>query len=294
MFLRILRQTAWLIVYLFALIGFILVGGFFALRFGWANTPGVVDYNDRYFNEVIGKIRRSGNSNSAQAIFTENCQRLDRMSYGWLGAEDWSVLKEAIVKDQAQIKKVSEETGVPSRLLVSMLVGEQLRLYTSEREVFKQIFQPLKILGVQSKFSWGVMGMKEETAKRVELNLKDKTSPFYLGSAYENILDFKTAELDTERFNRLVDQHNHYYSYLYTALYLKQIMAQWQQAGYNIDNRPEILATLFNLGFAKSIPKALPQVGGALIEVGGQEYSFGNLAFQFYYSSELLDYFPWQ
>ncbi len=294
MFLRILRQTAWLIVYLFALIGFILVGGFFALRFGWTNTSGVVDYNDRYFNEVIGQIRQNEESNSAQAIFIENCRRFDKSSYDWLRATDWAVLKEAIVKDQAQIKKVSEETGVPARLLVSMLVGEQLRLYTSEREVYKQIFQPLKILGVQSKFSWGVMGMKEETAKQVEANLKAKTSSFYLGPAYENILDFKTTEPDNERFNRLVDQHNHYYSYLYTALYLKQIMAEWQLAGYNINDRPEILATLFNLGFAKSVPKALPQVGGALIEVGGQEYSFGSLAFQFYYSSELLDYFPWQ
>jgi len=53
------------------------------------------------------------------------------------------------------------------------------------------------------------------------------------------------------------------------------------------------LATLFNLGFAKSVPKAEPQVGGAEIEVGGQKYSFGGLAFQFYYSGELIDYFNW-
>ena len=138
------------------------------------------------------------------------------------------------------------------------------------------------------------MGMKEETAKKIETHLKDKNSPFYLGVNYEDLLDFKTDDISSERFNRLIDSKNHRYSYLYAAIFLKQIMHQWELLGYNISNRPEVLATLFNLGFEKSIPKAEPQVGGAEIEVGGEKYSFGGLAFQFYYSDELLDYFPWQ
>ncbi|MFA6476056.1 MAG: hypothetical protein WCV68_01425 [Candidatus Paceibacterota bacterium] len=294
MFLKILRQGAWLMVYLFALIGFVLVMGFLALRFGWTKTPGAVDFNDRYFQAELNQIRQTAGTNSAQAIFANNRDKLGKVSYAWMKTPDWAVLKEAIAKDEAVIEQVSTETGVPSRLIVGILVGEQLRLYTSEREVFKQFFQPLKILGVQSQFSWGVMGMKEETAKQIELNLKDKNSPFYLGASYENLLDFKTEDVSSERFNRLIDSKNHRYSYLYTALFLKQIMHQWELLGYNISNRPEVLATLFNLGFNKSIPKAEPQVGGAEIDVGGEKYSFGGLAFQFYYSDELLDYFPWQ
>lgn len=294
MFLKILRQIAWLIVYLFALIGFVLVGGFFALRFGWTNTKGAVDLNDRYFQDVVNQIRRSEGASSTQTISDKNRQDLSRASYGWMNTPDWLVLKEAIVKDDKQIRMASEITGISPRLIVSMLVGEQLRLYTSEREVFKQFFQPLKILGVQSQFSWGVMGIKEETAKQIEVNLKAKASPYYLGPAYEDLLDFKTGDISSERFNRLIDSKNHYYSYLYTALYLKQIMRQWELSGYNISDKPEILATLFNLGFSKSVPKAEPQVGGAEIEVGNEKYSFGGLAFQFYYSKELLDNFPWQ
>jgi hypothetical protein len=293
MFLKILRQLGWLLIYLFALIGFVLVGGFFALRFGWTNTSGVVDINDRYFSEVVNKVRQTKEADSAQAIFNYNCQSLGKISYAWMAPPDWPVLKEAIIKDQSQITRVSDETGVSARLLVSMLVGEQLRLFTSDREVFKQIFQPLKILGVQSKFSWGVMGMKEETAEQIEINLQDKNSPFYLGPEFERLLVFKTENPSAERFARLTDSHDHYYSYLYTSLYIKQIMKQWELAGYDISDRPEILATLFNLGFAKSVPKAEPQVGGAEIEVGGQKYSFGGLAFQFYYSGELIDYFNW-
>lgn len=295
MFLKVLRQTGWLIVYLFALVGFVLVGGFVALRFGWTKTSGSVDFNDRYFQGIVTKIRQEKGTSSAQTIFDNNRQSLAQASLSWRSTPDWDVLKEAIVKDEKVIKRVSSETGIPARLIVSLLVGEQLRLYTSEREVFKQFFQPLKILGVQSQFSWGVMGMKEATAKQVETNLKDTTSVFYLGPDYENRLNFSsTTDTSSERFNRLIDSKNHYYSYLYTALFLKQIIKQWELSGYNISDRPEILATLFNLGFSKSLPKSEPQVGGAEIDVGGEKYSFGGLAFQFYYSDELLDYFPWQ
>jgi len=89
---------------------------------------------------------------------------------------------------------------------------------------------------------------------------------------------------------RLTDPHNHYYSYLYTALLLKEEMTQWQSAGYPIDNRPEILATLFNIGFSHSTPNADPQTGGATITINGEDYTFGSLAFSFYYSNELTDF----
>lgn len=212
--------------------------------------------------------------------------------YAWQDLSEWQILKEAIVKDQTVIKAAAEKVGIDPRLLVSILSVEQLRLFTSEREVYKQIFQPLKILGTQSKFSWGVMGMKEETAIQVEENLKSPKSVFYLGSDFENLLDFSTNDSSGERFARLTDQHNHYYSYLYSALFLKQIMLQWQKAGYDISGRPEVLATLFNLGFNKSQPKAKPQTGGAEIEINGTNHSFGGLVFQIYYSGELAAVFP--
>jgi hypothetical protein len=243
---------------------------------------------------VIDQLRSSSQSNSALTIFQESCRQFNSTTYRWLATPEWVVLKVALVKDREPILKASALAQVSPRLLVSMLVVEQLRLYNSDREVYKQVFAPLKILGVQSKFSWGIMGLKEETAKQIEANLKDSSSPYYLGPNYEHLLDFTTTDQTSERFNRLVDQHNHYYSYLYSALGLKQLMAQWQRAGYNINDRPEILATLFNLGFAKSVPKAEPQVGGAEIEIGEAKYSFGGLAFEFYYSSELIDIFPWQ
>jgi len=242
------------------------MAGWVVILLGWTKTPGLVDSENRYLQS----------------------------SNAWQKTPEWAVLKGAIVKDKIAINRASAEAGVSPRLVVAMLVGEQLRLYNTEREVYKQVFAPLKILGVQSQYSWGVTGLKEETAKTIEANLRDTDSPFYLGKNKETLLAFSTPDVNSERFARLTDSDNHYYSYLYTAVYLKELIVQWQKAGYNIENRPEILATLFNLGFAKSIPKADPQVGGAEIDVGDQPYSFGGLAYQFYYSGELIEEFNWQ
>lgn len=210
----------------------------------------------------------------------------------WKQSEEWLTLKEAVAKDKETIGRASVVTGVEPRMIVSMLVGEQLRLFNSYREVFKQFFQPLKILGNETKFSLGVTGVKEETAIRIENDLKDPTSPFYLGSEFEHLLDFTTANVAEERFNRLTNDKDHYYSYLYAALFLKEVEKQWASAGYNISDRPDILATLYNLGFDSSVPKKDPQVGGSVFTINGVEYTFGSVSHQFYYSGELFDEFP--
>lgn len=256
------------VIYVFAIIGFVLVGGYFAIKFKLTNTPGIVDEQENFFQDQI--------SSSTEA---------------WVNTEEWQVLKEAILKDEIIIKKAATVVGIPPRVLVSPLVVEQLRLFYSEREVYKVIFAPLKILGNQSQFSWGVMGIKPETAIAIEKNLKDSTSPYYLGKSYENLLDFKTDKPDQERFERLTDEHNRYYSYLYAAILIKELETQWGNAGFPIENKADIISTLFNIGFANSKPKANPSSGGAEINVNGVKYSFGSLAGSFYDSKELIKEF---
>ena len=73
---------------------------------------------------------------------------------------------------------------------------------------------------------------------------------------------------------------------------MRQVIAQWQRAGYDISGRPEVIATLYNLGFNRSIPKPNAAAGGAPITIGGVTYTFGDLAYEFYYSGELADIFP--
>lgn len=267
------------VVCVFAVIGFVLVGVYIAVQLGWTKTAGIIDTQHDYFKNQSSSTGATTGSTS--------------VDMNWAQGEEWQTLRAAITKDVAPLNKVAAETGVPARVIVATLVVEQLRLFYSNREIFKKIFSPLKILGVQSQFSWGVMGIKQDTARQIENNLRDPLSPWYLGTKYEHTLDFpaSTTDSDTERFNRLTDEHNRYYSYLYGALMIKELETQWEKAGFPIADKPDIIATLFNIGFQKSKPHAGAQVGGAEIDIGSSTYSFGGLAGSFYVSDELVDIF---
>jgi hypothetical protein len=273
--LIMLKKIFTVIVYIFAAIGFFLVAGYAAVRFGLTNEQGIIDVQRETF---------LGGTPLADKAY----------SGPWQESEEWKVLEDAIRRDETVIKRAATDAGVSPRLIVASLITEQLRLFFTERESYKQFFYPLKILGSQTQFSWGVMGMKEETAIPVEEHLKDSSSPFYLGSSYEDILDLPATTTDAKnaRFYRMTDQHNHYWSYLYAGLYMKQIEAQWRSAGFPIDGNVAIISTLYNIGFSRSIPNAAPQAGGAAIEVGGKTYSFGGLSAEFYNSDLLVDIFP--
>lgn len=212
--------------------------------------------------------------------------------FPWMNNEQWDTIKQAIVKDKDVIEKAATASGVEPRLVVSCAIVEQVRLFNSNRELFKKFFQPLEILGNANKISLGIMGIKEDTAIQIENHLKDLTSPYYLSSNLEHILDYADGSDGNKRYNRLTE-NTHYYSYLYGALYLKQFETQWEKAGYDIKFRPEIMGTLFNVGFPQSKPNPNPKVGGSSISVDGTKYTFGSLAYEFYYSGELTDAFPY-
>ena len=216
----------------------------------------------------------------------------DSNIFKWMNMEEWAVFKQAAVKDTNTIDSIAAITNVNSRLIASVLVGEQIRLFDSTKEGYKKWISPLKILANETKISWGITGIKEFTAIDIERYLKDKKSVYYLGEKYEHLLDFKTENIEDERYKRLIDNKNHKYAYLYAAIFLKQVMHQWKKAGFDISQRVEILATLYNVGFISSQPKADPKVGGSHIKIRGKVYTFGSLAYEFFYSGELIDAFP--
>ena len=280
-----LKRIGQITIYIFAIIGFVLVVGYVAIRLGWTNTQGIVD-NQRYY--IKNQLGTNSGASSPSEVASSS------VDMAWARGEQWQVLKEAIQKDTSVINKVGGETSIPSRIIVASLIVEQLRLFNDNREVYKSVFAPLKILGNQSQFSWGVMGIKQDTARAIEAHLKDTTSPWYLGAKYEHTLDYTstTTDVDSERFNRLTNEHDRRYSYLSAAIYMKQVESQWQNAGFPIDDRPDVVATLFNIGFNNSHPHTDPLSGGAEIDVENQKYSFGSLAQDFYSSNELIDEFP--
>jgi len=275
-----------ILVYIFAAIGLFFTLGYFAVKYGLTNVPGIIDNQQQSF------LNSGKTDQTANVVGSQNQNGSTAGEYYWQTLPEWQVIKIAVQKDAPTIDRAASTSGVPARLIVANLIVEQLRFFTDDRESFKKFFEPLKILGSETQFSWGVMGVKEETAISVEQNLQNPVSSFYLGVQYAHLLDFQTGNPKQERFARMTDQHDHYYSYLYAGLYLREVEAQWKSAGYDISARPEIISTLYNIGFANSRPNASPQSGGAAITLGTQTESFGTLAAQFYNSDELLDEFP--
>lgn len=275
-------RTASRTIYISLGIAGLAVVGFFALsasvelavKYGLTNARGAVD------------IR----------VACHETEKPCEQSEAWKKSEEWLVLRDAIKKDAALINKIAAQTGVPARLIVAPLVSEQLRLYNDQREIFKEFFSKFRVLGDQSQYSWGVMGIKPATAERVEEHLTATSSPFYLGPSFESMLAFSSttindADKGQERLYRLINERDHTYAYLYGALFIKQVIAQWNTAGFDISKRPEIITTLYNIGFDHSAPKANPQAGGSTITINGVPYSFGGLGYEFYYSDELLTEF---
>lgn len=223
-----------------------------------------------------------------------NTSPIAQSAFVWAESDEWAVIRSAFIRDQDIIRKAAADAGISPRLLLGGILGEQFRFFTSSRDSFKSYFEPLKILATLSKFSYGIAGLKPDTAKRIEENLKNPNSVFYLGKDMESVITYpEGANEESTRFERITETKNTYYPYLYAGLFMRQVIEQWKRSGYDISNRPEVLSTLYNLGFNRSIPKADPSAGGAPITVGGTEYNFGQLGYEFYYSGELSQEFPY-
>lgn len=353
-------------LYGFSAYGFFLTFTYLAMKFQWTNDSGMIDDNNRYFQEMHDKYNQSFKVDSVSMVkyryealnrimvlnefYPKNAQyilntylsnhdekitlqmldavdlrllknkvyrnalkemRSEKLSrkkttglsvFEWMNIEEWKAFRIAVQKDKKWIDSAARASGVEARLIVACLAGEQIRLFNSKRESYKRYIGPLKVLVLENNLSYGVTGIKENTAKKIEQYLKDSTSCYYLGKKFSHLLDYDSLSNYTNNINdtmsvrvkRLVQFNNHYYSYLYAALFVKQIKMQWERAGFPIDDRPEILASLFNLGYNKSKPKKNPSVGGSEYEVGNSKYTFGSIAFEFYYSGELAEVFPYE
>ncbi len=214
----------------------------------------------------------------------------------------WKTFCDAVRKDKAAIDSASRITGVESRLIVMCLVGEQVRMFNANRERFKQYVYPFSSVILPKNRGYGVTSILEHTALQIEKNLINPKSEFYPGDYFYKTLNTTDAapglvidSIKAHQHNtiqRLIMGGDHFYSYLYTAFLIRQYQAHWQRAGEDLSYRPEIIGTLFNLGFHKSKPKKNPEVGGSNFTVGNKEYTFGGLCYEFYYSGEMLKDFP--
>jgi hypothetical protein len=268
-----------ILTYTFAIIGLGFTAVFVGMRFGLFNVQGSIG------------ARNSSITGGAKALPAGTPACVDKSTTcNWTETPEWAVVKGGLGKDAPLITKIAAQTGTSSRMIASVVVPEQTRFFTAEREVFKRYFEPLKILGSLSQFSLGVSGIKQDTAVRIEKYANDPTSEFHPGPGLAELITYApNANHDTELYKRLTDAKDHTYQYIYTAIYIREIEAQWQKAGYDVTQSPEVIVTLFNIGFDHSKPNASPHPGGASITTGGKSYTYGELGAAFYHSVELTD-----
>ncbi|MFA6251672.1 MAG: hypothetical protein WC603_03540 [Candidatus Paceibacterota bacterium] len=285
-FKKLKRNIFRVLLFGFALVGFIFCGVYVAMQYGWLNVKGSVSERNSYFN-----MNKMGIKNNNDDII-QNKLNPQISPYPWANTDEWNLMKEVFTRDQEIIKKAGRDAQISPRLILSGVIGEQFRFFGNRRESFKNYFEPLKILASLSNTSFGIAGLKPKTVSIIENNLKDIDSPFYLGPEMEHIVDYKDGvNIEVERMNRITNAKDPYYSYLYVGLYMKEIIAQWEASGYDISKNAGILSTLYNLGFYYSVPKENPLIGGAVININNTEYTFGDLGHEFYYSDELSDIF---
>lgn len=273
-----------IVTYIFAIIGLIFTAVYVGMQLGVFNVKGSISARNSFFQK---------GEKPSVIVATPPCNETSVKICDWNQTPEWAVVKGGLEKDTAIIQRVSAETGVSARMIASVVVPEQIRFFTANREVFKRYFEPLKILGSLSQFSLGVSGIKQETAENIEKYASDPTSPFYPGDGMSALITYAPGvNHSTELYSRLTDDKNHYYQYLYTALYIKEIQTQWANAGFDISTNPGVVVTLFNLGFQVSSPKPNPAIGGSVIVTGGQKITYGDLGAKFHESDELRSFFP--
>jgi hypothetical protein len=278
---KIKRNIFRVLLFGFAFIGLVFSFVYVGMQFGWFNVRGSVSERNSYFN--INKNNFNPNTNNQNQTNTPD----------WATTDQWALMKEVFTRDEAVIKKSASDAHVSPRLILSCVIGEQFRFFNNRRDSFKSYFEPLKILASLSNTSFGIAGLKPKTIGQIEDNLKNPKSNFYLGLDMEHIVDYKDGvDVESERMNRITNSKDPYYSYLYVGLYIKEVVAQWKKAGYDVSYNAGVIGTLYNLGFYYSIPKSNPEIGGSVININNVDYTFGDIADEFYYSSELSDIYP--
>jgi hypothetical protein len=235
----IVKMMFLLIVGFFACVGMLFTAVFVAMQFNLLNVKGTISQRNAFFFDAYKEKQATSSVPTTtpttpvvegkNTIPSQPCIDTSLQKCSWNTTPEWEVVRSGLQKDAHVINRVSQETGVSARMIVAVVVPEQLRFFTSNREVFKRWFEPMKLLGTLTKFSLGVSGIKLETARDVEKYASDLSSPFYPGDSFSELIAYDPSIKDTEGelFNRLTNEDDHYYSYLYTALFIREITKQW-------------------------------------------------------------------
>ena len=115
--------------------------------------------------------------------------------------------------------------------------------------------------------SIGFCQVKMKTAYWIEHQLNDSLSEFYPSKDYQNILQISQSPQEIiDKLN--VDRTN----LLYAVAYMRIIQSYWEKAGFPINDRVDIIATIFSYGiFSRDTGKPLKPHGEPKANCFGSE-----------------------
>lgn len=147
-----------------------------------------------------------------------------------------------IIERKEMVLSASEKFDVNPTFLSSVIYTERTKNYDWTDEAFDEA-----IARVGQNSSLGFSQVKIKTAYFIERQLSDTTSKFYCGKKYSNIL-----EVSKSPFQIIEKLQNDSLNILYASAYLRVIQNFWSSSGYSIDDRPEIIGSLYQLGLFHS------------------------------------------
>jgi hypothetical protein len=182
----------------------------------------------------------------------------------------------AIQKSANEINGAGRSFNISPRLIACVIYSENLLNVTwKDRDV-----DPL-LARYGLDVSLGLGQVKVSTAQWIETALHERENKYYIGSLYSEVVPFSPVR-DT-LIKRLLDPD---WNTKYVAAYLAMIRNRWKEAGEDIGEKADILATLYSAGVIENgIEKRAPHADPRPNE-------FGNVARSFYLSDQLIDMFP--
>lgn len=140
------------------------------------------------------------------------------------------------------IENASKIFNINQVYLSAVIYTERTNNYDWTDDVFDEIIAKV---GKSSSIGFGQIKMR--TAYFIERQLSDSTKDFYCGKKYESILE--VSGTPTQIIKKL---QNDSLNILYASAYLRMMQTFWNKRGYSIDNKPEIIGSLYQLGLFHS------------------------------------------
>ncbi len=139
------------------------------------------------------------------------------------------------------IEKASKIFDVNSKILTAIIYTERTLNYTWEDDALDNL---LAVAGLNS--SIGFCQVKLKTAYWIEVQLNDANSVYFPSKKYKGKLSLSNSPKEI-----ITKLENDSLNIMYASAYLRIIMSRWEKGGFPIDNRADILGTLYSTGLFK-------------------------------------------